>query len=87
VGGGQKTDVDRVLHGASQPPKSFSFDDPKEFGLKGQGHVPDFIEEQRSPAGNFQESAFQSGGIGEGALFVAEQFAFQHRFGKGAAFD
>ena len=52
-----------------------------------QGNFADFIQEERSAVGGFEASFALGVGAGEGAFFMAEQFAFQKRFRDGAAVD
>ena len=61
--------------------------DAQNFGLRGQRHVADFIEENGAVVAllEFADAAFD--GAGEGAFFVAEQFAFEQVFGDGGAVD
>jgi len=55
--------------------------------LQGAGHVADLVEEGGSPIRQLQEAFLLSLGIGEGALFMAKQLAFQQAFGQGGAGD
>ena len=67
--------------GASQAPKLLSFEYTQEFRLHGQRKLTDFIEKARSAGGDFQDAALLSSRVGKGALFIAEQLAFQQGFG------
>ena len=49
--------------------------------LQRQRHVADLVEEQRAAVGLFEAAGVAARGAGEGAGFVAEQFAFQ-QFGR-----
>ena len=57
------------------------FEKPQQLGLERPAHVRDFIEEDGSAIGFFDPSGLLFDGAGKRALFVAEQFAFQQRFG------
>lgn len=61
------------------------FEDAKKFGLHGQGHVADFIEEECAAFGLLEFSGVASGGAREGAFFVAEQLRFDEFGGNGGA--
>ena len=60
----------------------FAFlEDAEDFDLDGGGEVADFVEEERAVVGLFDVSVACSSGAGEGAFFVAEEFAFDEGFG------
>ena len=47
---------------------------PQQLGLHGQGHVPDFVEEYRSPFGLFELANVTPGGASERTLLVTKKF-------------
>ena len=49
----------------------------QQLDLHRQRHVADFVEEQRTAIGQFETPGTAGDRTGEGALLVAEQFAFQ----------
>jgi hypothetical protein len=57
----------------------------EQFGLKGEWHLGDLVEQQCAAVGRLQQSPVRFDGAGEGALLVAEQLAFEERLGDGAA--
>src|SRR6266581_352607 len=63
------------------------FDGVQQFWLQVERQFPHFVEEQRAPVGSQEKSLARLVGAGEGALGVAEEFAFQQMVGNGAAID
>jgi len=61
------------------------FEDAQQFGLHGDGHIADFVEEERAAFGLFEFAEMLGGGAGERALFVAEKFGFDEFGGDGGA--
>ena len=59
----------------------------KRLGLEAHIELGDFVEEERAVVGQFDETRFGGIGVGEGALFVAEEFAFEERARDGGAVD
>ena len=57
----------------------------QQLGLRGQRHIADLIQEQRAAVGVLEQPGLVVGGAGEGALDVAEQFAFKQRLHHGRA--
>jgi hypothetical protein len=53
--------------------------------LRFQADVANFVEENGAAVGNFEAALFAVLSAGEGALFMAEEFAFEKRLGKRAA--
>ena len=53
----------------------------------GLAHVGDFIQENGAAVGVLDPAGFLPDGAGEGAFFMAKQFAFQEGFGDGGAVD
>ena len=58
---------------------------PQKLRLDPRAHLADLVEKQRALVGGFKLSGLALGGAGEGALFVAEQFALQERLRQGRA--
>src|SRR6266540_763797 len=87
VGGRQDADVHRdVLSGAQ------ALDGPflkyaQKLGLSAGIEVADFVEKQRAALGLLEAADTARLRAGEGAAFVAEQFALQQRFRDGGAVD
>ena len=63
------------------------FEEAEQFGLEGAAHVADFVQEDGAAVGFFDAAEFLADGAGEGAFFVAEEFAFQEVLGDGGAID
>ena len=61
--------------------------DTEELGLELGGHFGDFIEEDGAVVGLFEAADPLGDGAGEGALFVAEELAFEEVLGDGGAID
>src|ERR1019366_1169055 len=59
----------------------------QQFGLQHKRNLADLIQKQRAFIGQFEDAAFLRSCVGEGALFVPEQLAFQQGFGNGGAVD
>jgi hypothetical protein len=55
--------------------------------LHGQRHLPDLVEEDRSPARLLELATLGMIGPGERAALVAEQLALEKREGQGRAID
>ena len=72
---------------AAEPLEAFFLKHAQEFDLGAGGHVADFIQKNGAMVGLFEPADALRVRAGEGAAFVAEQFAFQQRFGNGGAID
>ena len=74
VGCGNDPDIngDRVF--PAHPVEFIVLQDAEDFGLQGQFHIADFIEEQGASIGQLEFPHFGFYGPGEGAAFVTEQF-------------
>jgi hypothetical protein len=57
---------------------------PQQLGLQRQVEFADFVEQQRAAVGRFDQANLAGVGIGEGALFVAEQLALDQVRGSAA---
>jgi len=62
-----------------------SFEDAEQFRLHGEGKFADFIEEDRSVVGHFEQSHPRRIGTGKGPAAMPEEFAFDEIFGERAA--
>ena len=60
---------------------------PQHLGLRRQRHVADLVHEQRAAVGLFELAPSLLDGRGEGAAFVAEEFAFDQFRGDRRAVD
>ena len=87
VGGGDEADVHLKFLVAADAGEGAVFEEAEEFGLEGAAHVADFIQEDGAAVGFLDAAEFLADGAGEGAFFVAEEFAFQEVFGDGGAID
>ena len=59
----------------------------KKFGLQLERKLTDFVQKQGSALGRLKASQILSHSPGEGAAFVAEEFAFQQSGGNGRAVE
>lgn len=64
-----------------------TLEEAKHFGLEGEGHLADLIEEEGSAVGCFDATDSGLGGTGERAAGVTEEFGFKQRFGDGGAVE
>ena len=87
VGGGH----DAHVHGdgllAAEPLQALLLQHPHQLDLRAKSHVADFIQEDGAAVGLLEPADAPRLRAGEGAAFVAEQFALQQRFGNGGAVD
>lgn len=72
---------------ASEAFEALFLDDAEEFGLEGGIEIADFVEEESAAACAFEDAMAAGDGAGEGATFVAEEFAFDQGGGKSGAVD
>ena len=61
------------------------FDDAQQPFLRRHRQRAQFVQEQRAAVGFFEPPGARAIGAGEGALFMAEQFGLDQRFGQGGA--
>ncbi len=87
VGRGDEADIDAQFLRAADAREAAVFQKPQQLGLKRLAHVGDFIEKNRAAIGFLDATEFLFERAGERAFFVAEQFAFQKRFGNRGAVD
>ncbi len=76
--------LDGNVPGAAEPPRAAFLQHPQQFHLKRQGHVADFVQEERALPRQLEEARLARVGAGKGALFMAEELAFEE-FGVHAA--
>ncbi len=79
--------VDGVRFGAAHRAHLVLLQHAQQLHLQTHRHVADLIEQQRAAVGRLEQAAVLANRAGEGALHVAEQFAFQQVLGHGAAID
>ena len=66
---------------ASQAAHLAVFEHAQELGLRGRGHLADFVEQKRSAVGQFEAADAALGRAGEGTALVTEDFAVHQSFG------
>ncbi|OKO20268.1 hypothetical protein AM484_002319 [Pseudomonas aeruginosa] len=77
VGRGDDPHVDVLRLVAADPFEGALLQHAQQLDLHRQRHVADLVEEQGAAVGQLEASGTTGDGTGEGALLVAEQFAFQ----------
>ncbi len=77
IRGGDHADVDFDGLIAADSFERMALEHAEELGLDGRAHLADFVEHQGSLMGRFKLADLTVGGAGEGASFVAEEFAFE----------
>jgi hypothetical protein len=87
VGGGDEADIHVQFIIAADAGEGAVFQEAEQFGLERAAHVADFVEENGAVVGFLDAAEFLADGAGEGAFFVAEQFAFEEVFRDGGAVD
>lgn len=87
VGGGDDAHVDFAGLQGAQPLDLLILEGAEELGLGGDGHVADFVEEEGAVVRVFKEANLVLKGAGEGALDVAEEFAFKEGFDDGGTVE
>lgn len=87
VGGGDHADVDVNGFRGADALELALLEDAQELGLRIQGHVADFIEEERAVVGLFETAGAGLNGSSEGSADVPEQLGFEQGFGQGGAID
>ena len=83
--GGHKAEINDLVGACPQTLHAAGFEDAQQLCLQGQRHVADFVKEQRSAGGLFDAAGTRAVGAGEGALVMAEKFAFQQFCRDGGA--
>ena len=87
VGQGDQAHVDLAALVASDPEEGAVLKHPQQTNLQARGHAGDLVQQDGAPVGGLEMSEPLVRGAGEGALLVAEDLAFEKRFGQGAAVD
>src|SRR5271156_4713920 len=87
IRGGKNADIHGSFDLASEPPNFTVFENAQKLGLRLSGHFADLVEEERAAVREFEAADAALSGAGEGALFVAEYFAFHQRFWNCGAID
>src|SRR5882757_8311470 len=75
IGGGDNAYVDCDVRIAAYWPNFLLLQDAQELGLHFERQLANFIEEDCAAVGGLKETGFCFYGSGEGAFFVAEEFA------------
>ena len=63
------------------------FQDAQELGLQVEGNVRDLIEKKCAAVSKLEAADAVGAGIGEGAFYMAKEFAFEEAFGKTSGVD
>src|SRR6202041_2646501 len=89
VGGSDDTDIDSRRAGAAHWLELALLKHTEELGLKFQGHVTNFIEEQRATVGEGKAADVRIDGARESSAFMAEKLAFEkaRRHGRAVHLD
>ena len=87
VGGNDDADIDLDGLIATDALDFAFFEDAKQLGLHGDGHIADLVEEKSATLGLLEFSHVASGRAGESTLFVAEQFGLDQFGGHGGAIE
>ena len=87
VGGGEDAGVEFDGLATADAFELALLEDAEEFGLELRGEFADFIEEDGAAGGGFELAGFAFDGAGEGAFFVAEEFAFEETFAEDGAVE
>src|SRR5207245_1334508 len=77
VGGSDNPDIHPNILLAPDALKAAFLQNPHQFDLGAQRHIPDFIEKDRAVVGLLETSDAACLGACEGAAFVSEQFTFE----------
>src|SRR5262249_5153120 len=78
---------DPDIFSAADTLKAIILKNPQQFGLRSQGDIANFIQENGAAVGLLKTANPTSAGACESAAFVAEQFAFEQRFRDSGAID
>ena len=76
-----------ICAGLADPPDFALLQKAQQFGLKIERHLTDLVEKESPPFREFDQSLLTPLGIGEGALLVAEELAFQEILRQRRAVD
>ena len=83
IRGADQADIHRNGLGTAHTHHASVLDHPQQLGLQVQRNIADFVQEQRPAVGLLKLAYMARMGIGEGAFYVAEEFALEQRFGNG----
>ena len=84
VGGRENSHIDAPRRGRADALEIPGFQDAQEFRLQVERDVGDFVQKQRAAVREFEPPNAVGTRIGEGALDVAEELAFENAFGETA---
>ncbi len=87
LGGGDHPDIQGDLLVGAEALDLALLQQAQQLDLDIQAHALDLVEKEGAAAGVFEFADTALLGPGEGALFVAEEFALHHGFGEGAGVD
>ena len=87
VGGGDAAEIHFDLLIAAHPHDLLLLQHAQQVGLGPQADVADLVQKYRAAIGHFELALFAILRAGERAFLVAEQLAFEQRFGQCAAVD
>ena len=87
IGGGDDAHVHLDIAEAADAADHLIFEHTQQLGLEQGREFADFIEKQGAAVGRFKQALLHLLGVGECALFVAEEFGFHQGFGDGGAVD
>src|SRR6478672_12827866 len=87
MGGGNHAHIDRTLILAPKPPDTRFLEHPKQLGLRADGHVADFVQQQGAALRLFKASRSSFNCSRERTSFVSKQLAFDQAFRKSGAID
>jgi hypothetical protein len=85
VGGGDDPDVGGQVADPAHTPKLPILEELEDLALDLQRHFADLVEEHGTARCDLEQALLGAPGVGEGALFVAEQFGFQQGGRHGGA--
>ena len=87
VGGGNNADIQINGTGAADPEYLSFLENVQKLYLHGQRHLTDFIKQNCTAGGRFQQTDLSAHRTGKGPLFMAEQFTADKVFGKTTAVE
>ena len=84
---GDEPQIDAQVFATAEPGEGALLDEAQQLRLDGGRDVGDFIEEKRAAVGAFEVAGARGQRAGEGAFFVAEEFALEQLLGQRAAVE
>ena len=87
IGRGHQANIHMDGARAAQPFEFVLLQNPQELGLQFERNIADLVKKQRASMGQLEAADALRNGAGEGALFMAEQFALQEPGRDGGAVD